>query len=300
MDVKQNSCSTVEQAVDDRPARCAPAVSSPQHATARLPFSDSDAFSVALNLPEDASMKQFLAAFSSAAPCDTKPMSVETDGTKCLIRALRARVDPPLASATDLKSLHPRVRALQKTQRAQHNKFKIQGQGDQRRRQVAPSAAASASGKRVSSVSKTGTRAESDAKRAQPDRMLFGSVGVVNNIVAQGLGAAKWEAATRECRQACIRASLTAAVCHSPSPALAEMHRIWEEDPSRKQSVTSGVRRELADTVPSWSMLELQAYLASVDVASRRLTSRREMVGFIVNHLRPPARLAGGPHRRDR
>lgn len=259
-----------------------------RNATADLPVCQAGAFSGPLSVPDDLPADSTGSGFSSAALNALEPRSVKTDTTKCLIRALRARVDPPLASAADSKSLNPRIRALQETQKSQHDRLKVHGEQIQRRRH----GTSSATGKMTAKVHKLGTGPDVVAKRTRPsDRMLFGGLGVSSNAMVQGLTVGAWDASSRECRQACIRTSLSTALRHSPSPALSEMYRIWEEDPTQKQSVTSAVRRELADTVPRWSMSELQIYLTSANISCRRASSsRRELQALVINHLRPPAR----------
>jgi Det1 complexing ubiquitin ligase len=274
--------------------------------------------------------RYILTRLDPSLPSPPPPQVITTDTTKCLIKALRAKPDSvPLQSAAIPESLAPVVSELQKTQsrqqRAQIAKNASRAAVTRRRQLAAPPAtrtvsnAAGISGssrlgflatrKAAPGTSVLGREDATNGSIRSFDRMTFGSIpgsglGGSSSAAAGSIGtvvrpkkrprtASGWGSLTRDRRQICIRVSLAAAVRLSPSRAVAEMHRIWTEDPSKPQRVTSDIRRELAESVKDWSIDELMAYVDGADMCGQTpfsigcSTSRLELAMRVRLHLLP-------------
>jgi hypothetical protein len=249
-------------------------------------------------------------------PARPPPIKVTTDRTKCLIRALRAKQESAgLRSAALVESLHPDVCALQAAQREQQRvqlaKTTSRSAVARRRRLTAWSPAASGpAGDGGSGDGRSGAShsfPSSAGQAAAPDRTAPGRAGGAD--AGGSAGASRplkrprtqrgWGELSRERRQLCIRVCLAAAVRRSPSPAVAEMDRIWRDDPGRPQRVTAAIRRELASHVKHWTLSELMAYADGAGLLSKASPAgapapRRELANAVCAHLRPDGAASDG------
>ncbi|PXF48302.1 hypothetical protein BWQ96_01991 [Gracilariopsis chorda] len=72
----------------------------------------------------------------------------------------------------------------------------------------------------------------------------------------------RWIQLDREKKQLCLKVALTASCQHGePGDALNRLKDGWAQNPRRKQSVNSEIRRILRERVPLWTKHELRQYL---------------------------------------
>lgn len=297
-----------------------------------LPSWTRDSFSCFRPLSEDDATPHvhIVARRHATFPPPQPPQMITTDVTKCLIRALRAKPESiPLQSAAIPESLAPSIVDLQHAQRRQQRAQLAKNASRAavaRRRQlasssngtIAPSAIGGPAGTSRPAVAEmrhlpgSSGFAREGSTRGEArtyDRMTFGSipgnslgpsssaVGGCSDAAARPVKRARpaqgWGSLPRDRRQICIRVSLAAALRHSPSHTVSEMHRIWTEDPSRPQRVTSDIRRELAESVMNWNIDELMSYVDGADMCGRsafpigRSTSRCELAARVKENLLP-------------
>jgi hypothetical protein len=199
------------------------------------------------------------------------PRIVKTETTRCLIRALRSRIDSSsLTSAAVCSSMNPSVQRLQQQLLEQHQ-VRAQAQNP-----TCTAATPPAPPTRVVAVAtKSGRESRCSDVSARPSKSTRGGVS--------------WSFMTRERRQACLRIGLAAAVSKSPVPSISELHRVWQLDPRCPQRVTPEIRRELAESAFSWTVAELKDYLCEAGLSP--VGPKIELARRVHLHIRPPSEL---------
>jgi hypothetical protein len=198
-----------------------------------------------------------------------KPHIVRTETTRCLIRALRSRIDSSsLTSAAVGSSMSPSVQRLQQQLLEQQQ---VTAQAQNPDRMTTPPAPPT----RVAVALKSGREGRRSDVIAKPSKSMRGGVS--------------WSSMTRERRQACLRISLAAAVATSPVASISELHRVWQQDPRCPQRVTPEIRRELAESAFSWTVAELKDYLCEAGLS--RVGQKIELARRVHLHIRPPSEL---------
>lgn len=73
----------------------------------------------------------------------------------------------------------------------------------------------------------------------------------------------RWIQLDNKTKQLCLKVALTASCQHGqPGDPLNRLKDGWAQNPRRKQSVNSEIRRILRERVPLWTKFELRHYLS--------------------------------------